>query len=318
MIELYKEFLAKSDNGQVRPDTLRIYKNRFKRCMEACGKTVSKLDAVKIRKALLPENPTPSNQRTYASIIRCARSIFNKDALKFYKSKGFNLSDPFVDVAFKNPKAPQYSPLPKNVIESIWNDCEQDLAGQDAIIVLLALGMGMRQSEIRAARMSWLSVQAELVSVSIQHEEDYTPKSDEKRVLPMSLDLYNKIVKLREESSSEYIVPRRNATDGKLKKRMAKVAKWLRDKGVNDTNPIHNLRKAAGSIIAKNEGIIQASRFLGHSNISITAAVYVGVELNTPVAVIETLSDPIEIFAKSQGVSLEALKEFLAKQKNGL
>jgi len=49
---------------------------------------------------------------------------------------------------------------------------------------------------------------------------------------------------------------------------------WLRAQGVNDPKPLHTLRKEIGSIIASEQGIWQASRFLRHSDIRITSAIY--------------------------------------------
>jgi len=49
---------------------------------------------------------------------------------------------------------------------------------------------------------------------------------------------------------------------------------WLRKNGVDSIKPIHELRKEVGSIIASEEGIFAASRYLRHSDIRITSAFY--------------------------------------------
>jgi hypothetical protein len=43
---------------------------------------------------------------------------------------------------------------------------------------------------------------------------------------------------------------------------------------VRAPKPIHELRKEIGSIIASEEGIFAASRYLRHSDIRITSAIY--------------------------------------------
>jgi integrase len=53
------------------------------------------------------------------------------------------------------------------------------------------------------------------------------------------------------------------------------AVKWLRAQGIKANKPIHELRKEVGSIIASNQGIYAASRYLRHGDIKITAAVYV-------------------------------------------
>jgi hypothetical protein len=49
---------------------------------------------------------------------------------------------------------------------------------------------------------------------------------------------------------------------------------WLRAHGVESSKPIHTLRKEIGSVIASEHGIFEASRYLRHSDIRITSAIY--------------------------------------------
>jgi integrase len=48
-------------------------------------------------------------------------------------------------------------------------------------------------------------------------------------------------------------------------------------------NPVHWLRKVFGSYVARDHGILVASKMLGHSSTKITEEVYVGV-VDAPVA----------------------------------
>ena len=49
---------------------------------------------------------------------------------------------------------------------------------------------------------------------------------------------------------------------------------WLRSKGITANKPLHELRKELGALIATEQGIYAASRFLRHSDISTTARHY--------------------------------------------
>ena len=49
---------------------------------------------------------------------------------------------------------------------------------------------------------------------------------------------------------------------------------WLRIHGVDALKPLHTMRKEIGSIIASEHGIFEASRYLRHSDIRITSAIY--------------------------------------------
>ena len=60
------------------------------------------------------------------------------------------------------------------------------------------------------------------------------------------------------------------------------LAFWLRSKGVPGPRPIHSLRKEIGSVIATQQGIFAASRYLRHSDIRITSKIYA--DLKKPVS----------------------------------
>src|SRR5262249_19786842 len=54
-----------------------------------------------------------------------------------------------------------------------------------------------------------------------------------------------------------------------------RLTSWLRDHGIKSVRPIHELRKAFGSVICQKAGIHQASIALRHADIRTTSAVYV-------------------------------------------
>jgi integrase len=54
-----------------------------------------------------------------------------------------------------------------------------------------------------------------------------------------------------------------------------RVLVWLRAHGVRQEMAFHALRKEVGSILAQQHGIYAASKFLRHSSVNVTQAVYV-------------------------------------------
>jgi integrase len=54
-----------------------------------------------------------------------------------------------------------------------------------------------------------------------------------------------------------------------------KVLKWLRGRGWDAFHPIHKGRKEFGSMVSMNFGVFEASEALGHSDVRVTAALYV-------------------------------------------
>jgi integrase len=72
------------------------------------------------------------------------------------------------------------------------------------------------------------------------------------------------------------------------------LTEWLRAHGVTSAKPLHELRKAFGSAICERAGIHQASRSLRHSDIRVTAGVYVDSRSRTSVGLGHLLK-PIKI-----------------------
>jgi len=308
---LYREFVASSDSPP-REITIKANLRNLKRVLDASKETtISRINAEKVRKELLPNNATPSQRRTYTSIIRSVKGIFKKRALAYYHGKGIKLSDPFESVDLVAPKVTAYTPLSSDVRMDIWNNADKELSAPLVCMVLLALGAGMRRAEIQACRDSWFSVQKDIVYISIQEEEGFSPKSGEKRVVPISLELWERLKTMRGEKPQKFFVKREGET---LWVEFGKVSKWLHKKGVNDSKPLHALRKEAGSLMAKNGGILEASRFLGHADTVITSKHYVGVENMAPVQINDNAPlSPLEAVAAEYGLDPELVKTTLQK-----
>jgi hypothetical protein len=74
-----------------------------------------------------------------------------------------------------------------------------------------------------------------------------------------------------------------------------RLTDWLRVHGVTSAKPIHELRKAFGSAICERAGIHQASRSLRHSDIRVTAGVYVDSRSRVSVGLGHLLTPPTNI-----------------------
>lgn len=75
-----------------------------------------------------------------------------------------------------------------------------------------------------------------------------------------------------------------------------RVLSWLRAQGVEANKPLHTLRKEIGSIIASEHGIFEASRYLRHSDIRITSAIYADKKkIVTPKAFAGLLGNPAAV-----------------------
>lgn len=313
MAILYRDFCQQSAKSP-RPQTISHNLARLKCIMERGGfKTVGRIDKNTLpRKWFGEKNPTPADKRTFASAVSAAGGVFKKSALVYYKSRNIPLHNPFSGLEVVKPKVSPYVPISAEIREKIWNDCQTELDPQNAMIVLMALGIGMRRSEIEAAIPDWFSRQPDKVLVHIREEEHFQPKTGESGVVPISISLHETLLRLRGESPSFYFV----ASDsekigaGRIWERVRAVNHWLKGKGLNNRKPLHALRKECGSLVAKSLGILEASKVLRNTP-QVCAVHYAGIaELNT-VDVGKTFApekDLVAQLAEQMGVSPDDLR----------
>jgi hypothetical protein len=136
-------------------------------------------------------------------------------------------------------------------------------------------------------------------------------------MVPFAMSLYGTLLKLRGDDKSPFFVPCDSKKDGisRLWVRVKVVNGWLKSKGVSDPKPLHCLRKEIGSMIAKTQGVLEASKIL-RNTVAVCSTHYVGlVDVATVdmAASFEKAKDPLQAKADSLGISVEALLERLAQ-----
>ncbi len=318
MKELYQAFLSQS--GKVHdPRTIKTNLNRLKNVMVRCGfPTVGKIDKSKIFAVWFKDtpNPNPSQRRTFSSAMRAAASVFKVSAMAYYASRGQKFKNPFLGLELSNPKVEAYHPISEKLRKTIWDDCQTELPGNQAMIVICALGIGMRREEIEAATTEWVSLQKDKAIIQIQEEQEFIPKAGESGQVPFSLETYEILMRLRGDSESKYLVPHseKKPTD-RLFTPATKVCEWLRKKGLNRPKPLQTLRQEMGSHVAKSHGILEASKILRndpqvcavhYAGIAETHTVDMGGSFKDPV-------DPLEALAAQFGMTVEQMKAKLGK-----
>ena len=80
-----------------------------------------------------------------------------------------------------------------------------------------------------------------------------------------------------------------------------RLTSWLRKHGVKSARPIHELRKAFGSLICQKAGIHQASVSLRHSDIRTTSQVYVDSRSRVAAGLGHLLAPAVTDFAADAG-----------------
>lgn len=149
-------------------------------------------------------------------------------------------------------------------------------------VFCLALYAGLRRDEIDT--LTWGQVDFERGCIHVLTTEHGRVKSaDSERVVDIDAGLVAILREAKERASGQFVIEAR--ADAKPAAayhhyRCARlfrwVVAWLKSKGVESVNALHALRKEFGSIMTAEHGISAASRALGHANIQLTQAVYVG------------------------------------------
>ena len=318
MVKLYRKYLATAK--ALRPKTIYDNINALKRIMTACGAdNIGQLDTHKIRQTMLPENPTPQQERGFSDTIRQARSIFKVKAMIYYEAQGNNVPNPLKDVEISAPIIEPYTPTPEAVRQKIRQN--PDFDPQENQILLLGIECGLRKSEIEACRIQWFSVQTDRVFLSIQEADGFKPKGRRKRMFPIDKDLFEEMNALREQTDPtddffvhvkkrKMVLKKDKVTDSRLDRRFKRVNAWLKENGFPG---VGKLRAEAGSKVAANAGIFEAQRVLGHASPTTTAQHYANIlNLKTVGGKVE-IKDQLEDVAKALNMPLEDLKKALAE-----
>lgn len=230
------------------------------------------------------------------TMIRMGKSLFSKRLMRLLSNR-LNLPSPlpFDGVDLFPRQSMRYTStmdLPA-VIKTASNELAQKDPEAFKAFVLALFG-GLRRNE--ADKLRWSSVDFTNRVIRVERQPDFTPKAETSlSEVPMDSEAIEILKQLyREDVKTEYVLagdsPKRKfklprlATQSSGKLNWAKyrasetfnrLTEWLREHGVNTRTPLHTLRKEAGSLVAASHGIFEASRFLRHADVAITAQHYV-------------------------------------------
>jgi integrase len=144
------------------------------------------------------------------------------------------------------------------------------------IVILLALGAGLRRSEIAA--LTWPQVRHEENAIWIGANEHWKPKTaTSEGLVHVSPGLIRELEAHRGRALGLFVVPGlpHHPKHGcRCDEVFRRTTAWLREQGITCPKPIHCLRREFGSIIAGTADIHTASRQLRHGDISTTARYY--------------------------------------------
>lgn len=247
------------------PADVQAWKNRRLRAAEA--------DPLAKRRAITTVN----------SLIRNAKALFGKKVLPFVEQKiTVPRPLPFDDVGME--KGPSLRYVSKVDAYAILARAREELAENEPEafkVLILALVCGLRRSEID--HLLWRTFDFSRGLLHIENTEFHQLKSEDSAgEIDLDADTAALFKGFRARApKSIFVIESPNAPRAERKARcyrcnavFERVNEWLRVQGVDTMKPLHTMRKEIGSIIASEHGIFEASRYLRHSDIRITSAIY--------------------------------------------
>ncbi|MBT8036686.1 MAG: site-specific integrase [Verrucomicrobiae bacterium] len=218
---------------------------------------------------------------TTNSLIRNAKGFFSKKLLPFLHEE-LVLPTPLPFEGVRSEKAGSVRYHSKIDAVKLMGQADKELKDkhpQAYTVFLLAFVCGLRVSEID--HLLWESVDLDQGLLHVRSTKYHTLKSeDSEGILDLSDEMCKHLQNRVRKAADDFVImvdkSAQNASLSKYRcqKHCDVLIKWLRNKGVKAQKPIHTLRKEIGSLVAAEQGIFAASRYLRHSNIQITAAVY--------------------------------------------
>lgn len=268
---------------------------------------------------IVAANADPQKRRratiTADSVIRLARAVFSKDNLDAGLGKAVNLPDPlpFAGVSYGPSTKRFVSPVdPSRLFAAARVELREH--PQQFLAFSLCLLAGLRRSE--ADVLTWGQVDLGRGVIRIHATDYFEPKSED---ATREIELDDPVVEILRRAKGDSPDPvfvlkggEYRAQTSSYKTYRADAAPhrtwqgliaWLGTKGVNETMPIHVLRKLAGSLVFQAHGIEQARGFLGHGDVSTTSRSYIAKTKRVVVSIAEP-SDEIAAAKLTKGANV--------------
>ncbi len=236
------------------------------------GELIRQFERIRIIEA----KTEPARRRARASIrsyVVQARSLVAQRKMRFYEDINLPNLDAFRNERVEMPKRSKPRALDTGVIAAI-NAAAPKLASTDPAVYVAFLmfsRLGLRNVEIRNARWSW--IENGRIGIIERPEENFYPKGSEGWV-PIAPDVLKELMRFRNLSTNDYIVPGVTATDRKEavdRRHSAWVGQWIKDRSKTS----YELRRYAGSLVYNaTRDILKVRDFLRHASVETTQQWY--------------------------------------------
>ncbi len=180
------------------------------------------------------------------TLLRSAASLYSRQMLEAYTAKGIEIANPFVGRRFRKIELKPYTPLPRELLDSIWRESAKLRDGNPEVpappktkwrkrrkgpnlpklkrhrwiepdwrkphqgayvILLLELGVGFRREESDKAEWGWFFTDKDgRHYIEVRKTDFFTPKGKRRRILPVENVLWDAIHETRTDLTP-FIVP---------------------------------------------------------------------------------------------------------------
>ncbi len=260
-----------------------------------------------------------SARRTVNSYIRCARSLFTPAVVREIASLKLPTPLPFHGVELEESGSQKY--VSKINVQSLIAAAKTELRRADPETYkafLLGLFAGMRKAEIDSAEWRMLDFDASILRLQ---ETEWLHLKTRDSAADITVDpevmaelrAFMPAPTTRAAPWSQFILqsPREPQPDSlrpyyRAEDTFGRLNTWLRAKGIQANKPLHELRKEVGAVIATEQGIYAASRFLRHSDITTTARHYADQKARINVGLGKFLDTTIKVAKPNDPPALKA------------
>ena len=228
-----------------------------------------------------------SVRRTINSYIRCARSLFSPAMVREIKGLKLPAPLPFAGVELEESGSQKYVSKINAKARIAAARSELREADPEAYkAFLLGLFAGMRKAEIDSAEWRMLNFSENILRLE-ETEWLHLKTRDSAADIAVDPEVMAELSALMPVPTakpapwSQFILKSAHAPQPdalrafyRCEDTFDRLNTWLRGKGIRANKPLHELRKEVGAIIATEQGIYAASKFLRHSDITTTARHY--------------------------------------------
>lgn len=198
-------------------------------------------------------------------------------------SDGLVLPDPLLQAGVKPFARQSTAYLSKIDAVELIGKARRDLGGnpsrqEEWKIFLLAITEGLRKREIDT--LLWRQVDTTRGIIGIETTEFFRPKSEDSHAeIDLDPEVAALLGKLKDGATGDFVIESarnpREATYGasyRCEPAFNVLNAWLRSQGITARKPLHELRKQARSLVARDGGLYDAQKFLRHASPTTTAA----------------------------------------------